>query len=264
MNNGLDYIQDDSAVALFGVIEKIVVFEDVTQASNLLTKGQAYLNEVINKTVSIEVNAADLHNLDVDIEAFRIGQYVRVISRPHNLDRYFLVSKLHLELDKLSACTMTLGATFKSFTQKQIEAEKRLNQTVQNNVINVAEIKQNVQTLNTDMEDVKQVIQDVPGEYVSTQTFNTYKNTVNQKFNGVHTEKGIKTDISDLVNIQNPAKGDIYKVVDNTTNTYTRYIYTGTAWEELLNLSNYVEKTTFDSLEARVQALENNNQGGNS
>lgn len=258
VNNGLDYIQDDSAVALFGVIEKTVIFEDVTQASNLLTKGRAYLNEVINKTVSIEVNASDLHNLDVNIEAFKIGEYVRVISRPHNLDRYFLVSKLHLDLEKLSACTMTLGATFKSFTQKQIEAEKQLNITVQNASTGVIEVKQTVQTLNTDMQEVKSVIQDVPSEYVSTQTFNTYRTQINQKLNGVHTEKGTVSDVADLSNIQNPSTGDIYKVVDSVTNDYTRYIFTGTVWEELLNLSNFIDRQSFEDLVQRVEDLENN------
>lgn len=101
-------MQDDATVALFGVIEKTVIFEDVTEVENLLKKGKAYLQEVINKTVSIEVSAADLHNLDVNIDAFHVGEYVRVISRPHGLDRYFLLSKLHLTLDKVSTCTMTL------------------------------------------------------------------------------------------------------------------------------------------------------------
>ena len=259
VNNGLDYLQDDSAVALFGIKEIQVVFDDVTLPENLKVKGQQVLQERINKTVSIEVNAADLHNLDVNIEAFRIGQYVRVISKPHGLDRLFLLSKLNLALDKPSSCSMTLGATFKSLTQKQIEAEKRLNQTVQNNTVNVAEIKQNVQSLNTDMEDVKQAIQDVPGEYVKTTTFNNYKQQINQKFDGVHTEKGIVSNVTDLANVQNPAKGDIYKIIDSTTNQYTRYIYTGKAWEELLNLSNYVDNTTFEALEQRVQALEGGN-----
>lgn len=189
VNNDLDYIQDNSAIALFGVIEKVAIFEDVTQASNLLTKGQTYLNEIINKTVSIEINATDLHNLDVNIESFKIGEYVRVKSKPHGLDRYFLVSKLHLDLDKLSACTMTLGATFKSFTQKQIEAEKQLNSTVQNIGNGVVEIKQNVESLNTEMQAVNTVIIDLPTDYVKTITFNAYKTEVNQKLASVYTIK---------------------------------------------------------------------------
>ena len=68
---------------MFGIREETYKWEDVTEASNLLTKAKAKLQELINKTVSIEVSAADLHNLDVNIDAFRVGEYVRVISKPH-------------------------------------------------------------------------------------------------------------------------------------------------------------------------------------
>ncbi len=257
VNNGLDYVQDNSAVSLFGVKEDIVVFDDVTLPENLLTKGNQELQNRINKTVSIEVSAADLHNLDVNIEAFRIGEYVRVLSKPHGLDRYFLLSKLSLALDKPSECKMTLGATFKSFTQKQIEAEKQSNQTVQNNNNELVQIKQNIQTLDDDMTEVKAVIEDVSSDYVSTQTFNTYKNQINQKFNGVHTEKGTVADVTDLANIQNPLLGDIYKILDSSTGVYTRYIFNGTTWEELLDLGNYYTKDEID------QIIQNLGNGGN-
>lgn len=189
VNDGLDYIQDDVAVALFGVIEKTVVFEDVTLAENLKRKGQTELQNTIDKTVSIEIKAADLHNLNVNIEAFKIGQYVRVISKPHGLDRYFLLSRMSIALDNPANCKMTLGATFKSFTQRQIENEKNLNNTVQNAVINVTEIKQTVDNLNTEMQDVNTVITDLPTEYVKTTIFNAYKVEVNQKVASVYTIK---------------------------------------------------------------------------
>lgn len=178
VNDGLDYVQDDSAISLFGVKEDIVVFEDVTLPENLLAKGNQELQNRINKTISIDVSAADLHNLDVNIEAFHIGEYVRVLSKPHSLDRYFLLSKLSLALDKPSECKMTLGAVFKSFTQKQIENEKLLNQTVKNNVIDVSEIKQNVENINTNIQNVNTLITDIPTEYVKTSTFEEYKKQI--------------------------------------------------------------------------------------
>lgn len=76
---------------MFGIIEKTVIFEDVTLAENLLKKGKTYLDNVINKTVSVEVSAADLHNLDATIDAFKIGDNVRIISRPHRLRQILLV-----------------------------------------------------------------------------------------------------------------------------------------------------------------------------
>ena len=234
VNNNLDYVQDNSAVALFGVIEKTVIFEDVEVASNLLAKGNSYLNETINKTVSIELNASDLHNLDVNIEAFRIGDNVRVISTPHGLNRFFLLSKLHLTLDNVASCSMTLGATFKSFTQKQVDSEKKID-SVSEKMITT---NQDVSRIDNEVQEINTIIETVPSEYVSITAFNAYKNEITQKFNGVHTEKGSVTDVADLEDVQNPVLGDIYKVIDENNNTYTRYIYNGNDWEELLDLNN--------------------------
>ena len=192
VNDGLDYVQDDVAVSLFGVIEKIVIFEDVSLAKNLLTKGKEYLKNVINKTVSIEVSAADLHNLDVNIDTFKIRDNVRVISRPHGLDRDFLLSKLHLTLDNVTSCTMTLGATFKSFTQKQIESEKQFNNTVLNASNMVTEVKQSVQNLDEQVQLVSTTITEIPNAYVKIEIFETYKQGVNRKLENKCTMQDIE------------------------------------------------------------------------
>lgn len=290
INNGLDYVQDDAAVALFGVIEKTVMFEDVTIAENLLKKGQEKLKEYINSTVSIELSAADLHNLDINIEAFRIGDNVRVISKPHGLDRYFLLSKLSLALDSVSSCSMTLGATFKTFTQKQIESEKLLNATVKNNVNStnnlsksIKNIENNVQTLDENLnktdkkvneidENVKSIndnLVQVPTNYVKTTDFDAYKKEVNQKLYGIYTVKGSVADFETLQTIENKEIGDVYNLLDNGAN----YVYTANGWDKLsetIDLSVYLKsedaKLLYVSLEeyqnlvSRVETLENKNE----
>ena len=287
INNGLDYVQDDVAVALFGVIEKTVMFEDVTVAENLFKKGQETLQESINSTVSIELSAADLHNLDINIEAFRIGDNVRVISKPHGLDRYFLLSKLSLTLDSVSSCSMTLGATFKTFTQKQIEAEKMLNANVQKNTEdveilnkNVVKIENNVEKLDEDIakidEDVQEINKNliqVPDNYVKTSTFDEYKKEVNQKLYNVYTIKGSVATYDDLPSIA--VNGDVYNVLDTGAN----YVCTDeNGWDKLsetIDLSIYLKKEDaklkyvsleeYKDLVNRVEALEsknNENEGG--
>ena len=282
INNGLDYVQDDAAVALFGVIEKTVMFEDVTIAENLLKKGQEKLKEYINSTVSIELSAADLHNLDINIEAFRIGDNVRVISKPHGLDRYFLLSKLSLTLDSVSSCSMTLGATFKTFTQKQIEAEKMLNANVQKNTEdveilnkNVVTIENNVEKLDEDIakidEDVQEINKNliqVPDNYVKTSTFDEYKKEVNQKLYNVYTIKGSVATYDDLPSIA--VNGDVYNVLDTGAN----YVCTDeNGWDKLsetIDLSIYLKKEDaklkyvsleeYKDLVTRVEALESENK----
>lgn len=282
INNGLDYVQDDAAVALFRVIEKTVEFEDVTVAENLLKKGQDALQEYINSTVSIELSAADLHNLDVNIEAFKIGDNVRVISKPHGLDRYFLLSKLSLALDSVSSCSMTLGATFKTFTQKQIENEKLLNATVKNTANNtenlnksIINIQNNVQKLDEDITKIDEDVQEinnsliqVPTNYVKTTDFESYKKEVNQKLYGIYTVKGSVADFETLETIENVQIGDVYNLLDTGAN----YVYTANGWDKLsetIDLSIYLKEEdakliyvpleAYQTLVTRVEKLENKN-----
>lgn len=259
VNNGLDYVQDDAAVALFGIIEKTVIFEDVTIAENLLKKGQDTLQEYINSTVSIELSAADLHNLDVNIEAFKIGDNVRVISKPHELDRYFLLSKLSLALDSVSSCSMMLGATFKTFTQKQIEAEKMLNANVQKNAENVEGlnknvvlIENNVEKLDEDVQEINKTLIQVPDNYVKTSAFETYKTEINQKLFGIYTVKGSLANFEELETIENAQIGDVYNMLDTGAN----YVYTDSGWDKLsetIDFSNYYTKEEIDEMIEQIK-----------
>lgn len=269
VNGGLDYVQDDAAVELFGVIEKIVTFDNVTDANNLLKKAKQELQNTINATVSIDLNASDLHNLNINIQAFRIGDNVRVISIPHGLDRYFLISKLHLELDKSTSCNMTLGAVFKSFTQKQVESQKKVNKSLnlnENISIIVNELSNNVNNVTSKMDNF---IIEVPSEYVSTVNFEKYKLEVNKKLGRVYKVKGSVLNYATLGNLQNNEIGDVYNIIDTGAN----YVYTEDGWDKLsenIDLSeymtksdaekDYVLKNEFEKLIERVAKLEGGNE----
>ena len=116
VNGGADYIYDETAVAFRGWIFKTVVWEDVTLANNLLTKAREYLTSVVNQNITVELNAIDLHLLDRSIESFRVCEYVRVRSVPHNLDATLLCNKQTLDLLKPENDTIVLGYQTTSFT----------------------------------------------------------------------------------------------------------------------------------------------------
>lgn len=104
-----DFIYDEAAVAQYGWIFTTATWDDVTDASNLRTKGQAYLAGLVNMVESIELTAADLAKIDTTVNAFQLGSYVRVISKPHGLDQLFLVSKLDVNLLDPAGNKLTLG-----------------------------------------------------------------------------------------------------------------------------------------------------------
>lgn len=117
VNNGKDYLIDETAVKQFGYIYKTIEFEDVTLPTNLKAKAQKYLNDNKNLSLTIELTAVDLSVINVDIEAFNLGDSVRVVSKPHSLDNYFVISEYTVDLVNPANNTITLGKTLSRLSQ---------------------------------------------------------------------------------------------------------------------------------------------------
>lgn len=116
VNNGLDYITDQDAVAKYGLIFGTNTWNDVTIASNLLTKGKAYLGSLVDAIDTIELSAADLAGVEQNISSFHLGTYVRVTSNPHGIDQNFRVTKLQIDLVNPASNKLTLGGNIKTLT----------------------------------------------------------------------------------------------------------------------------------------------------
>ena len=272
VNDGKDYIYDETAVSLFGWIWDTVEYNDVTVAQNLLNKGKQYLNSVINESITIELSAVDLHHLNCDIEKFKTGDLVKVVSVPHNINRYFLVSKLSISLDNPKESVLILGQTFTTLTQSQNQENKSIKESIVINNQEIEKTNKEVSVVKEDVSRIETVIQDIPTEFVTTSTFEAYKTEVNQKIASVYTVKGSVANYAALLSITGSHVGDVYNVLDTGAN----YVFTNDGWDKLsetVDLSNFYNKTEadntfvgiqdFEDLVARVEALENNeNEGG--
>lgn len=127
VNDGKDYLENTTAISIFGRIEKIQKWDDVTVASNLKSKGQAFLDENISMTSNISIKAVDLHLVEEeDTQKIKLGQLVRCVSVPHGIDDFFPCSKIVTHLDDASKDEFTLGVVLKGMTDRQIEIEKGL------------------------------------------------------------------------------------------------------------------------------------------
>jgi hypothetical protein len=119
VNDGKDYLESETGIALFGRVVGTEVWDDVTQASNLKTKGQALLDSLILMAVQLTVKAVDLSRLGVNVDAIRIGEYNRVVSPPHSIDAWYQCSGITLRLDKIDGSEFSFGATGTTLTQYQ-------------------------------------------------------------------------------------------------------------------------------------------------
>jgi len=148
VNNGLDYIVDAEAQAQYGMIVKTIVFDDVTEAQNLLTKGQAHLAQLVNLPETVELTAADLATVDTAFSSFHLGTQVKVTSKPHGIDQLFRVSKLSIALLNPAANKLTLGGVFLGFSGAMAglsDGQGQILQVVEATAKNAAETLYNVE-----------------------------------------------------------------------------------------------------------------------
>ena len=124
VNDGKDYIQNDDAVAKYGLILKVVEHEDVTLPEKLIKKGEEDLQEAIKSTSSITVTAADLSGIGANIESFRFMKNVKCVSKRHGLDFQSPIVALNRNLLDRSDYKITVGDTQKTYTGTSVTSKR--------------------------------------------------------------------------------------------------------------------------------------------
>lgn len=112
---------------------------------------------------------------------------------------------------------------------------------------NVTKVKQDVETLDEQVQEVNTVIADIPNEYVKNSIFESYKEEINQKLGSVYTVKGSVANYETLMDIENKNVGDVYNLLDTGAN----YVYTDSGWDKLsetIDFSNYYTKEEIDEM----------------
>lgn len=242
VNGGNDYIVNETAVALFGKIWKVNVWDDVTEQLNLLSKGRKFLNDNISMSVTLSIDAVDLHYIDVNTENIKVGSRVRVVSQPHGLDTYFLCSKVIIDMKNPDKTEFTLGTGFNALTDKQVASSKKTN-----NAYNAAQSASS---------SVSNISVNVAGNYVSKSEFSSYQSQVNNNFTAVTDKltavfhyKGTVTSEANL-----PATGNVTGDVWNVSDTGANYAWNGSAWDKMSETT--VDPASFEALVKRVEELE--------
>ena len=252
VNGGKDYIEDETAIALFGRIWRTEKWDDVTIASNLLTKGSAFLQSGIEMAVSLTIKAVDLHLLNVDTERIKLGDYVRVISLPHKLDKNFLCSKIVIDMVNPDKTEFTLGVSFTALTDKQVNSTKLVQNTVSVVQSSAASAQNSANQANNAVQQVEQVISTMPTDYVKTSTFEAYKQEVSSKISAVYRFKGSVASYNALP-VYDREIGDVWNVLDTGAN----YAWTSEGWDKLsenFDLSAYALK---EDVPGKMSDLEN-------
>lgn len=179
VNGGLDFIQDNEAVALRGVISKAVYWDEITTPDALLTKAQQYLDNSKNLIASLELTAIDLSLLDKSIDSFRVGDTIKVRSKPHGvIDELYQLTEqsldfLHPQNDRIilgKNISSLIGADVAS-ARKNDDNIKRLNRAIRSdyNVNTEAIIEEAKKELSTLIQQTSETLMLEVSEQYATQ-----------------------------------------------------------------------------------------------
>ena len=105
-----DYIYDVEAVKKWGWIWKKLDLSNVEDANELLKVAKETLKNAVNDVLSIELTAVDLHLLNINIDSISVGDKIRCISLPHNLNAIMIVQSMSIDIDNPSNNTIKLNS----------------------------------------------------------------------------------------------------------------------------------------------------------
>lgn len=119
VNSGKDYVNDSSVESVYGIIAKTITFDDITDASELLSEARIALTTATQLIDTLSIKAVDLHLSDAEIQAFRLGQNINVYSEPHGINENMLLSSFSLDLSDPTSFEFSLGRTKASYINAQ-------------------------------------------------------------------------------------------------------------------------------------------------
>jgi hypothetical protein len=126
VNDGKNYICDETAVAEIGWIWTSETWEAVTQPSNLLRKAKARLAELVQGITSMELSIVDESDAGADIGDIRARMYVKCYSKPHGIDGTYLCLSRTRDYLNPSGNTITIGASGVKLTSTSAQQGKNL------------------------------------------------------------------------------------------------------------------------------------------
>ena len=149
LNDGVDYIEAAEYAQQFGIKYGTVIFDDVTDASNLLRKGIEWLAANNGLAVSHDIDALDLSLIGLDIDDFVISDRYPVKNAAIGINDILKIIKKTTNIIEPHNSSFEMGDLMKRLSDTMIDTNTAL-QNVRNDVsITNSEIKNQTTTIYT-------------------------------------------------------------------------------------------------------------------
>lgn len=136
VNSGNKYIDDIEAIKEFGIVVDSITWDDVTEPSNLLRKGQKYLKENNRIKKKYKITALDLSTIGLDIDSFEVGNTYPVINPLMDINENLRVVEKTIDIYNPQSSSLSIGDKFEDIKTYQLGIVKanRNIQTISENL----------------------------------------------------------------------------------------------------------------------------------
>ena len=149
VNNGVNYVEASDYMQQFGIKYGTVIFDDVTDASNLLRKGIDWLAANNGLAISHDIDALDLSLIGLDIDDFVISDRYPVKNPGIGIDDILKIIKKTTNIIEPHNSSFEMGDLVKRLSDTMIDTNTQL-QNVRNDIaITNSEIKNQTTTIYT-------------------------------------------------------------------------------------------------------------------
>lgn len=144
VNGGLNYVEDSEAVEVYGIHVGVVEWDDVTDAQNLKSKGEAWLKSNNKVQIKYSITALDLSLIGLAEDDFEIGNAHPIINALLGIDDIVRIIKKDIDVCEEVKSTIEVGDNFKSLSDIQREQAAQM-QTAMKSVKNLENSNATVQ-----------------------------------------------------------------------------------------------------------------------
>ena len=127
VNDGVEYIDDTTAIEAYGIHVGYKEFDDVNAANILLTKARNWLAENNKVQVKYSITALDLSLLGLDIDDFNVHDYHPIVNPLLGIDDTARIIKENIDICDEIRSTIEVGDNFKTLSEIQREQAEKLN-----------------------------------------------------------------------------------------------------------------------------------------
>lgn len=143
VNDDKDYLELSASVGTYGRIVRYKDWNDITDPHKLLQTAQAYLRDNAGLDVTLEVSAVDLSLIYPNYKSIAVGERVKIVSKPHDVDEYFICTKIEMDMLDPSNTIYNFGTMNKKLLSEKVS---KTNNTLQQQINNVNNEVHNIYT----------------------------------------------------------------------------------------------------------------------